>query len=88
MQPDNQAKFSGHPEFVLFSRSDCHLCDIAAELLEAENIHWVMKNIETDICLISRYGTRIPVLFRPGTGAELGWPFTAEDLRKFVETSK
>ena len=91
MQQDSQVKiggkFSVQPELVLFSRPDCHLCDVAAELLEAENLRWKKHDIETDIDLISRYGTRIPVLFRADTGEELGWPFTAHQARRFAGVS-
>lgn len=73
-------------ELVLFSRPDCHLCDVAAGLIEAERLVFEKKNIETDIELISRYGTRIPVLIRTDTRAELGWPFSAPDLRRFLES--
>ena len=88
MQSDNQAKNSRQPELVLFTRPECHLCDVAGDLLEEEQLAFRKKDIESDIALISRYGTRIPVVYRPDNGSELGWPFTASRLRKFVEEHK
>ncbi|MAC21595.1 MAG: thioredoxin family protein, partial [Marinobacter sp.] len=32
-----------------------------------------------------RYGTRIPVLRRNDTGAELDWPFTRDQLLTFLQ---
>ncbi len=73
------------PELVLFSRPDCHLCDVASEMLVTRNLPFLVKNIDTDLDLIRRYGVRIPVLFRPDIEAELFWPFSDEDLNRFVE---
>ena len=88
MHSDNQANIPQQPELVLFTRPECHLCDVAGALLEDEKLAFSKKDIESDIGLISRYGTRIPVVYRPDTGAELGWPFTASRLRAFVETAE
>ena len=35
--------------------------------------------------LVERYGTRIPVLRRNDTGAELDWPFTRDQLLTFLQ---
>jgi hypothetical protein len=35
--------------------------------------------------LLVRYGTRIPVLRRNDTGAELDWPFTRDQLLTFLQ---
>ena len=86
MQSELTSQTSQNAELVLFSRPDCHLCDVAAELIEAESLKFTKANIEVDIDLISRYGTRIPVLLRTDTQAELGWPFTAHLLRSFLES--
>lgn len=84
-EPESQS--AKNPELVLFSRPECHLCDVAAELLEDERLDYQKQDIESDIELLSRYSTRIPVVYRPDTGAELGWPFTPHRLREFVESS-
>lgn len=74
-------------DLVLYTRPECHLCDVAAELLDGQGISWRAENIETDLGLIRRYGEKIPVLFRPEDGAELFWPFTEGALRSFLEAA-
>jgi hypothetical protein len=74
---DETAKF----ELILYTRPGCHLCDVAAEILDACGISWRAQDIELDLDLIRRYGDRVPVLYRPGDGAELAWPFDQEMQR-------
>ena len=40
--------------------------------------------IDGDIGLEALYGSRVPVLRREDTGAELDWPFDAPRLRVFL----
>ncbi|MHC8395952.1 glutaredoxin family protein [Pseudomonas sp. LB3P93] len=75
------------PECQLFGTLGCHLCEIAeamlidfveygllVELVDiAENEDWVEK-----------YGLRIPVLKRFDNGAELDWPFDADQVAAFL----
>jgi hypothetical protein len=37
--------------------------------------------------ITSKYSTRIPVVARPDTGAELDWPFTYSELRAYLNLS-
>lgn len=70
----------------LYSRPDCHLCEVAAGLLKevapAHPAHTV--DIEADPELLGRYFLRIPVLQRLDSGRELDWPFDAGALRAFL----
>ena len=77
-------------ELRLYSRPDCHLCEVAAELLHQSGIEQVFEhvNIEDDLALLRRYGIRIPVLQRMDTGAELFWPFDQESLLAFLQTEE
>ena len=70
----------------LLTRPDCHLCDLAAGLLdEAGLLHKVeMVDIESDLQLIIRYGERIPVIRELDSGREIGWPMTGKDIRQFT----
>ncbi|MDO3720103.1 glutaredoxin family protein [Marinobacter sp. chi1] len=76
-------------ELLFYTTSNCHLCEVAENLL----IHTPMpKPIPVDVVdiaqsesLVEKYGTRIPVLRRNDTGAELDWPFTKDDLLTFLE---
>jgi len=70
---------------TLYQRDDCKLCDEAVALLarvrapEFESV-W----IDGDAGLEARYGLRVPVLRNEATDQELGWPFDANTLRRFL----
>ena len=73
------------PRLFLFQRDDCHLCDLALEVLaEARVPEFESVFIDGDDALESRYGTRVPVLRDAGRGVELDWPFDAEVLRRWL----
>ena len=73
------------PQFILYLRDDCHLCDLALEVLaEAHAPEFDSVFIDGDEALESRYGARIPVLREAGRGAELDWPFDADGLRRWL----
>lgn len=71
----------------LYSRPDCHLCEEAEAMLTllAPGISVETLDIEDDIRLLDRYGVRVPVLRREPDGAELGWPFDAQQLGEFIK---
>lgn len=73
---------------MLYSRPGCHLCDVAAGILEANGVPFRVQDIEFDLALIRRYGERVPVLYRPADGAELGWPFDEASLENFLGVKK
>jgi hypothetical protein len=71
-------------EFTLFQRDDCHLCDLALEVLaEARLPDFASSWIDDDDVLEVRYGARVPVLQR-SDGAQLDWPFDVEAVKTFV----
>jgi len=66
-------------------RDDCHLCDLAWELLAAAGITdfdplW----IDGDAGLEARYGTRVPVLRNETSGEEIDWPFDAAAVARIT----
>lgn len=67
-----------------YTRPECHLCDLAWDVLEQAglNSEVIMVNIEDDVELLGRYGLRIPVIHDPETGREIGWPFSQYGLQK------
>jgi hypothetical protein len=72
------------PGLVLYQRDDCHLCDLALEVLAAARApEFDSVFIDGDDALESRYGVRVPVL-RDDTGRELEWPFDARTLRRWL----
>lgn len=69
--------------YLLYGTTHCHLCEEAQALVAGCGIAATHVDIANDDALLERYGVRIPVLFRTADGAELGWPFDAERVRRF-----
>ena len=71
---------------ILFQRDDCHLCDLALEVLAHARIpEFESVFIDDDDVLEARYGIRVPVLHRSDSGAELDWPFDAGQVAAFLQ---
>ena len=70
----------------LYTTSHCHLCETTLKLVlqqcKAEQVA-LMEITENDD-LMRVYGTRIPVLQRDDSLAELNWPFDEQQLRVFL----
>lgn len=77
-------------ELTLYSTLGCHLCEQALALsepvLQEKGIVLKEVDIADDDALMEAYGIRIPVLREPATGAELGWPFNAAELRRWLQS--
>ena len=75
-----------HPvSLILYQRDDCHLCDLALDVLAAARApEFASVFIDGDDALESRYGIRVPVLRDASSGVELDWPFDAEALRRLL----
>ena len=70
---------------TLFQRDDCHLCDLALDVLAAARApEFDSVFIDGDDALEARYGERIPVLRDELRGRELDWPFDAGALQRFL----
>ncbi len=73
------------PRAVLYSKSDCHLCDLAQEILERlareGEVSWTRVDIWTDAALLDRYRYEIPVI-ELADGTLLRWPTTLEQVRR------
>lgn len=72
----------------LYSGVNCHLCDLAEELLkvtliDAQN-EYEKIDVATDHQLYHLYATRIPVLKRHDDNTELAWPFEQQQLIEFL----
>lgn len=72
-------------EILLYTRPDCHLCELAAQMLEQSGVAWYEVDIEPDLELIRKYGNHIPVLYRPDIDRALFWPFNPEMVNDFLE---
>jgi Glutaredoxin-like domain (DUF836) len=72
--------------YILYKTNFCHLCDEAEIIIRKvhPSIEVQMIEIIDDDSLIELYGSKIPVLKNTVTSEELNWPFTSEDLNKFI----
>ena len=68
---------------ILYGTSACHLCEIAAGLLDAAKVAYQEVDISESDALFERYGITIPVL-RHEDGRELNWPFDENALGDFL----
>jgi glutaredoxin len=71
-------------KLLLYGTRSCHLCEQAEEALHAAGKTAVYVDIAEDEALLEKYGMRIPVVLRVDNGAELGWPFDAPALERFI----
>ena len=69
---------------VLYTRSGCHLCEQVEKMLQMLSVNWTPVDIETNPELEKNYGLSIPVLFLPGSGQELAFPFDVDALALFL----
>ncbi|OYD21228.1 glutaredoxin family protein [Oceanimonas baumannii] len=69
---------------TLFSTDGCHLCEQAWQLFEQTGLdaNAEIKDIIDNEQWLEAYRIRIPVVQR-ADGAELDWPFTADQLIAF-----
>jgi hypothetical protein len=68
----------------LYGTEHCHLCEQADGLLRGMGVMAAPVDIIGDDEAFVRYELCIPVLRRADTGAELGWPFDAEAVGRFL----
>lgn len=76
------------PSLVLYQRDDCHLCDLALEVLAQAGVpDFRSVFIDGDAELETRYGTRVPVLRDVARGIELDWPFAPAAVRTLIRST-
>jgi hypothetical protein len=74
---------------ILYQRDDCHLCDLALEVLAIARMPgFESVFIDGDDVLEARYGARVPVLRDDVTGSELDWPFDIGQARAWQEAQR
>ncbi|MDR7191600.1 hypothetical protein J2W68_000302 [Luteimonas terrae] len=73
------------PTLILYQRDDCHLCDLALDVLaQGRAPAFDSVFIDDDPRLEARYGERVPVLRDATRGVELDWPFDVARLRLWL----
>ena len=76
-----------YPECELLGTLGCHLCEVAeAVLMPLVEGGLLVALVDIAECegQVQTYALRIPVLRRVDTGAELDWPFEAEQVVSFL----
>jgi hypothetical protein len=69
---------------ILYQRDDCHLCDLALDVLAHARVpDFESMFIDDNVELEGRYGERVPVLRDDESDQELAWPFDVGMLRRF-----
>ena len=80
---------TAHSTLILYSTPACHLCETAHALVSPITSEKGISIEEVDISdsdtLIEQYGIRIPVFKFKGSKNELGWPFSEQQFREFLE---
>lgn len=75
-------------KLILYTTDGCHLCEQAQQLLTYLSGQYEFELIAQDIsvseAMVERYGIRIPVIAKPGSTAELDWPFDYQQLESFL----
>ena len=75
--------------WLLYVTEDCKLCDHAVDVLaEARAPDFECIDIDGDANLVERYGVRVPVLHDVAGNRDLGWPFDARDVVRFLSGEK
>ncbi len=75
------------PLLILYTTSGCHLCEQAEWILrnQLSAIELQLQDIVESQDLMAQYGIRIPVVRLAGADADLGWPFSAEDVADYLD---
>ena len=77
---------------ILYTKADCSLCNQACQILLNLTYDTPLRIDLIDITqnhhTHAKYMERIPVLAKPHTDTELNWPFTAEDVKLYLDKSK
>ena len=73
---------------ILFGTSACHLCEQADTLVnecvqDGADLTIDAIDIAEQTQWQEPYALRIPVLYDPETGRDLGWPFDAAQIKAF-----
>ena len=83
--PTAKHRLTPHMALILYQRDDCHLCDLALEVLAGARVpDFQSVFIDADAALEARYGLRVPVLRDDVRKLELDWPFDMAALQRFL----
>lgn len=73
---------------LFYTSAGCHLCEqalaLVSPLLEPLGLQLEEVEIADHDSLVELYGVRIPVVRLDGEERDLGWPFDADDFRRYI----
>jgi len=76
----------------LYGTVGCHLCDEARIIMHTFDGKYPFSIIEIDISdddeLLNKYGLTIPVLADTCSGRQLLWPFSHDQVEKFLNPER
>lgn len=72
------------PALQLMSRQRCHLCTLAAQMLQAQGVAFEVVDIDQHSDLQARYGMLVPVVYCALNDAELLYPFDSAQLSDWL----
>ena len=73
---------------ILYTREGCHLCEVAAQMLERAGISVQEVDVDADPELERQYGNRVPVLLHRDSGRQLFFPFGEEQVLSFIRRDR
>ena len=83
--PTAKHRLAPRMALILYQRDDCHLCDLALEILASARVpDFESMFIDGEAVLEACYGLRVPVLRDDLRGRELDWPFDRAALQWFL----
>jgi glutaredoxin len=68
---------------TLYSKPNCHLCDLAYQLLTDLDLTVSVVDIQSNPVLMEKYHSTIPVVLFSNTAA-LSWPFDIEAIQSLL----
>lgn len=79
------------PDFLLLGTQGCHLCDVAADLIEQSQTTAAIGYVDIAEAqnaeqLVKLYGEKIPLLLHIQTNQALFWPFEQDTLLAFIRS--
>jgi glutaredoxin len=69
---------------TLYSKPDCHLCDLAYQLLTDLDLAVSVIDVQSNSVFMEKYHLTIPIVVF-SNAAELSWPFDLEAIQSLLD---
>ena len=75
---------------ILYTTEACHLCELAVDQIEQsesfEQIRLTEIDINSDMALLKKFATRVPVVTVAGSSSYLFWPFDHYEVSQWIQS--